>query len=148
MKKRGLDIDLGLPKMDISIGDLGFGTSSSRKNKNNSMLFGLGDFSMDLSNTITDTRQDYDNLRKSARQMKKDIEPSVTKLKQNSKRFSSILKKNYIPKSNQSYFVLTNRNGVIIKHPYQNPTAAKRFMELAKASGSYDNVSEVQIEPR
>lgn len=132
--------------MDISIGNIDFGFNSKSDNK--SMLFGLGDMANDFSGTIRDTRQDYENLKNGARLMKKDLTPPVKALARNGRRFGGLVKKNSGPFSNQNFFVLTNRDGVVIKHNYRDQTAAKRFMELARGSGSYDNVSDVQAEPR
>lgn len=138
-------IDLGLPKMNLNIGDMDLGFGKAR---DNSLLFGLGHTANEFGSTIRNTKKDYEEFRNGVSMMKKDLTPPAKALARNGKRFGGMVKKNSGPFSNQNFFVLTNRDGVVIKHNYRDQTAAKRFMELARGSGSYDNVSEVQIEPR
>ena len=48
--------------------------------------------------------------------------------------------------SGEKYAVWTNRNGTIIKHTFNKSNRAKAFLETARASGSYDIVSDVQFD--
>ncbi len=48
--------------------------------------------------------------------------------------------------SGEKYAVWTNRNGTIIKHTFRGSTKARAFLETARASGSYDTVSDVQFD--
>lgn len=45
----------------------------------------------------------------------------------------------------ENYAIYTNRDGVIIKHQFKKAERAKAFMEIAKASGSYNAVSDIQF---
>ena len=46
----------------------------------------------------------------------------------------------------EKYAVWTNRNGTIIKHTFRGARKAKAFLETARASGSYDVVSDIQFD--
>lgn len=48
--------------------------------------------------------------------------------------------------SGEKYAVWTNRNGTIIKHTFRGSDKARAFLETARASGSYDTVSNVQFD--
>lgn len=46
----------------------------------------------------------------------------------------------------EKYAVYTNREGVIVKHTFRGARRAKGFLETARASGSYDTVSDIQFD--
>lgn len=76
---KGFTIDLGLPKMDPCIPT--DTQNTEKKNKDNSMLFGLGSFASDISKTVHDTKKDYDSLVSSTKMMKQDLTPGFNRLK-------------------------------------------------------------------
>lgn len=48
--------------------------------------------------------------------------------------------------SGEKYAIWTNRNGTIIKHTFKGSRKARAFLEIARASGSYDTVSDIQFD--
>ena len=46
-----------------------------------------------------------------------------------------------------TYFVLVSAGGLVKRFDFKNPIRAKQFRANAEASGIYDRVSEVQLEP-
>lgn len=76
---KGFVVDLGMPKMEPCIPDMV--EKERKKDEDNSLLFGLGDFVNDMSKTVHDTKQDYDNFVKSAKLMKQDLTPGFNRIK-------------------------------------------------------------------
>lgn len=48
--------------------------------------------------------------------------------------------------SGEKFAVWTNRNGTIVKHTFRGTNKARAFLETARASGSYDTVSDIQFD--
>lgn len=88
---KGFIVDLGMPKMEPCIPDMK--QKEVKKDDNNSLLFGLGDFANDMSKTVHNTKEDYDNLKKSAQLMKSDLIPVMSKLKKGVKTLITKIRK-------------------------------------------------------
>lgn len=48
--------------------------------------------------------------------------------------------------SGERFAVWTNRNGTIVKHTFKGSNKARAFLEVARASGSYDTISDIQFD--
>lgn len=48
--------------------------------------------------------------------------------------------------SGERYAIWTNRNGTVVKHTFRGSSKARAFLEIARGSGSYDTVSDIQFD--
>lgn len=79
-KGDGFVIDLGMPKLEPCIPNDAKHDITKQSN-DMSLIGGIGGFTNDISKTIHDTKQDYDNFVKSTKLMKQDLTPSFDRIK-------------------------------------------------------------------